>query len=409
LNAYPSSVSKSPNEARQYDVIIVGAGIAGSRAALETVENGSSVLILEEHKQVGVPSHCSGVVSLNGLKLIGIEPHQSFTQRMIYGAKFHPPNGETVEVRKSDPVAVIINRARFDQYSAKQALSKGAVLETNVRVSKWSNTNSDIVSVTLSDGTFRSGKVLIDASGAGSRLPEQAGLKTPDWNQLLPGLQYELNGTSKQDDMVDLYFGSNKAPGFFAWNIPTGDHTARIGLATRKGNVKVLLDNLVAANWPGSTIESTKSGSVLVSGPIEKCWSQNFLVVGDAAGQVKQTTGGGIVIGGYCGILAGRAASKAAKTESRERSKYLYEYDQEWRGKFANDLRKMGLAHKLVSGLSDDTINRLFQALGEDVGDIVQFGDMDFQGEIISRMLKNRKLVATLPRVALDSVRSIFA
>jgi flavin-dependent dehydrogenase len=264
------------------------------------------------------------------------------------------------------------------------------------------------VQVTLSNRTQLSGKVLIDASGAGSRLPEQAGLKTPDWNQLLPGLQYELTDTPQQDNMVDLYFGSTRAPGFFAWNIPTGEHTARIGLATRKGNVKKFLDNLVLEKWPKSTIESAKSGSVLVSGPIEKCWADNFLVVGDAAGQVKQTTGGGIVIGGYCGTLAGTAASKAAYATALERSKFLSDYDQEWKKKFFGELRKMGLAHRLVAGLSDETMNRLFQALEESIGEIAQFGDMDFQGEIISRILKNRKFAAVLPRVALDSVRSIF-
>jgi flavin-dependent dehydrogenase len=287
-------------------------------------------------------------------------------------------------------------------------VGKGVELQTRTRVSKFQTNHEGGVSVFTTEGDV-TGNILVDATGAGSRLPGQAGLRTPDWSQLLPGLQYELADAHERDDMVDVYFGNTRAPGFFAWSIPTSDHTARVGLASKKGNVKKLLDNLVKEKWPTATVEATKSGSVLVSGPVDKCWSENFLVVGDAAGQVKQTTGGGIVIGGYCGMLAGKAASKAAQAKPNDRARHLMEYDQEWRKKFSGDLRKMGLAHRLVSGLSDETVSRLFETLGESVQDIAQFGDMDFQGEIISRMLKNKKFAAVLPRVALDSVRSIFS
>jgi digeranylgeranylglycerophospholipid reductase len=389
-------------------IIVVGAGVAGSHAALEATRNGSKTILLEEHPQVGVPSHCSGVVSLKGLALLDIEPQPAFSQRTIQGAIFHPPKGEPLELRTKNPVAVIINRAKFDQFVAKKAVAAGAELHTKSRVSKFERYPDGKVGVSVQEGPGFKGNIVIDASGAGSRLPEQAGLQTPDWNQLLPGLQYELGETPKQGDLVELFFGSHRAPGFFGWSIPTGDHSARVGLASRKSNVKKLLDDLVKEFWPKSTVEGTKSGSVLVSGPIDKCWSENFLVVGDAASQVKQTTGGGIVIGGYSGILAGRAASNAAKSPPEERWKYLMQYDREWRDKFGSDLRRMGIAHKLFAGLSDETLNRLFEGVREYLPEIQDFADMDFQGEIISRMLRKKKFVALLPRVAVDSIRAIF-
>lgn len=394
---------------KSYEVIVVGAGVAGSQAARVAAEDGSSVLLAEEHAQVGVPSHCSGVVSVSGMSLLGVKPHHTFEQRMIYGARFHPPKGDPITVRKTEPVAVIINRARFDQYLAKLAVAEGAELLTNARVSRFQRTGSGRANISVQAGLSYVGSVVVDASGAGSHLPEQAGLHSPDWSQLLPGLQYEIVETQKQDDMVDLYFGCHRAPGFFAWSIPTGDHSARVGLACQKGNVRKLLDQLVKDYWPKSSVEATKSGSVLVSGPIDDCWAENFLVVGDAAGQVKQTTGGGIVIGGYCGIIAGHAASKAAQAPSSERRKHLMQYDREWRKKFGMDLRRMGFARKIISGLSDETVNRLFQLAGESIQDIADYGDIDFQGEIISRLLRNRKFVSILPRVALDSIRAIMS
>jgi flavin-dependent dehydrogenase len=330
-------------------------------------------------------------------------------QRTINGAIFNPPKGEPVEVRTKNPVAVIINRMRFDQYLAKRAVAEGVTLHTKTRVSKFERFPNGGVGLLVQDGPRYKGEIIIDASGAGSRLPEQAGLRTPDWTQLLPGLQYELTETKQQGDMVELFFGNHRAPGFFAWSIPTGDHSARVGLACRKGNVKRLLDDLVKDYWPKSVVDATKSGSVLVSGPVDKCWSENFLVVGDAAGQVKQTTGGGIVIGGYSGMLAGKAAASAAKSPQDQRWKTLMQYDQDWRDKFASDLKRMGIAHRIFAGLSDETLSRLFEAVREYLPEIKEYADMDFQGKIITHMLRKRKFAALLPRVAFDSVKSILS
>ncbi len=377
-------------------------------AALEAARHGAKVGLFEDHPQVGVPSHCSGVVSLNGLNLLNLGPNQAYDQRLILGARFFPPSGEPIEVRRSEPVALIINRMRLDQFLAKRAVNSGVELHTKARVAKFERNTDRTLSVSVQEyGSVRA-RVLVDASGVGSRLPAQAGLKVPDWSHLLPGLQYELIGTDKQDDMVDLYFGSRRAPGFFAWHIPTGDHTARVGLATSKGNVKTLLDNLVKDNWSEAKIDATKSGSVLVSGPLDKCWSPGFLVTGDAAGQVKQTTGGGIIVGGYSGMLAGRAAASAALKPERS-DEFLAGYDRDWREKFGRDLRNMALARGLFSHLSDNTLDKLLPALQPYLGEIESFGDMDFQGGIITRLLSKRQLAGLLPRIAADNIRSLFS
>ena len=153
-------------------VVVVGAGVAGCQAAYEAAKNDAKVVLLEEHAQVGVPSHCSGVVSLNGLSLLGIEPNSIFTQRMIQGAVFNPPKGEPVEVRTKSPVAVIINRMRFDQYLAKRAVAAGVSLHTKTRVSKFEHYPNGGVGLQVQDGPRYKGQIVIDASGAGSRLPE---------------------------------------------------------------------------------------------------------------------------------------------------------------------------------------------------------------------------------------------
>ena len=392
----------------RYDVVTVGAGVAGCEAALGAAKMNARVLLLEEHPQVGLPSHCSGVVSLSGLELLGLDAHSSFSQKLIHGARFFPPRGESIEIRKKDPVALILNRMKLDQFLAKQAVAAGVELRAKTRASKFERT-ADGDSLSLADGSKVASKVVIDASGVGSRLSEQAGLRAPDWGEILPGLQYELVDMKEQSDLVELFFGSKRAPGFFAWSIPTGKNSARVGLASKKGNVKKFLDDLVKEQWPKANIDATKSGSVLVAGPISRCWSPGFIVVGDAAGQVKQTTGGGIVIGGYCGKLSGIAAASAATNVGIQAEQFLRNYDAQWREKFGSDLRKMGLARKLFAGLSDETLDRLFSVLRDNVSEIEADGDMDFQGKIITRMLKKRKIATLLPRVAADAVKAIFS
>ena len=391
-----------------YDVIVAGAGVAGCMAAIEASKQGVRIGLFEEHPQVGVPSHCSGVVSLSGLKLLGISSNQAFDQRLIRGARFFPPTGSPIEITRPEPVALIINRMKFDQYLAKNAINNGVELHTKSRITKFEKTSDQEIQVTIQNQGVVGAKVLIDASGAGSRLPTQAGLKPPDWSQILPGLQYELIGTDRQDDLVNLYFGSKRAPGFFAWSIPTGDHSVRAGLATSKGNVRTLLDQLVKEYWPKSKIDATKSGSVLVSGPVDRCWSPGFIFAGDAAGQVKQTTGGGIVIGGYCGMLAGKAAASAVKNPRRA-DQFLETYDHEWREKFSSDLKKMGIGRRLFFGLSDATLDKLFPALEPLLGEITDVADMDFQGTVITKLLANRKLASLIPRIAADNIRSLFS
>jgi len=391
-----------------YDVIVAGAGVAGCMAAIEASKQGVRIGLFEEHPQVGVPSHCSGVVSLSGLKLLGMTSNQAFDQRLIRGARFFPPTGSPIEITRPEPVALIINRMKFDQYLAKNAINNGVELHTKSRITKFEKTSDQEIQVTIQNQGVVGAKVLIDASGAGSRLPTQAGLKPPDWSQILPGLQYELIGTDRQDDLVNLYFGSKRAPGFFAWSIPTGDHSVRAGLATSKGNVRTLLDQLVKEYWPKSKIDATKSGSVLVSGPVDRCWSPGFIFAGDAAGQVKQTTGGGIVIGGYCGMLAGKAAASAVKNPRRA-DQFLETYDHEWREKFSSDLKKMGIGRRLFFGLSDATLDKLFPALEPLLGEITEVADMDFQGTVITKLLANRKLASLIPRIAADNIRSLFS
>lgn len=268
-------------ETSQYDILVVGAGCAGSLAAYEAAGKGFSVGLLEEHPQIGIPSHCSGVVSLKGLQLIGVEPRQEFVQRKVVGARIYSPSGIEIEIRRKDPVAYVLNRAQFDQSLARRAEERGVKIHLSTRAVELVKEGSSAAGVRC-PGQEISSSLIIDASGVGSRLPTSVGLERISNEGILPGMQYELTDCETDHDYVEVYFGRKYAPGFFAWTIPTGKNTKRVGLATRHGRVKDLLNRFVKDKFPQSNIDSAKSGSVLVSGPLKRTCANSIIVVGDA-------------------------------------------------------------------------------------------------------------------------------
>src|SRR5437879_13414577 len=120
-----------------YDVIVAGAGVAGCMAAIEASKQGVRIGLFEEHPQVGVPSHCSGVVSLSGLKLLGMTSNQAFDQRLIRGARFFHPTGSPLDITRPDPVALIFDGMKFDQDLANNAINNAIDLHTYSKMIKF--------------------------------------------------------------------------------------------------------------------------------------------------------------------------------------------------------------------------------------------------------------------------------
>jgi flavin-dependent dehydrogenase len=197
------------------------------------------------------------------------------------------------------------------------------------------------------------------------------------------------------NDVVEMYYGRHVAPGFFAWIIPLGEGRARVGLAA-KVMAKTRLESsirkhpVISKRLEHASIERGFGGIVLVGNPIKKTVAGRFLVVGDAAGMVKPTTGGGIIMGGTAAKVAGRVVSSALSSEHSIEEK-LRVYDSKWRALLMRELRAMYLAQRMISGLSDQGLNMLIRD-AEDYGlvDIVRReGDMDMQRKVILRLLAN--------------------
>jgi len=240
-------------------------------------------------------------------------------------------------------------------------------------------------------------KGVILAEGSTSNLASRLGFgklveKTP-----LPSFQYEVALSDLDPELVDVYFGRVVAPGFFAWVVPLDGERARVGLACNVGSPRRLLDAFMAEHLGKHRVLLWSSRPILLGGPIARTYAPRLVVVGDAAGQVKPTTGGGIVTGGSCGLIAGRTMAEAV-VESDFSGKLLSRYERGWRRMWGRELRNQGLARYAANILSDETVDELFKVVVE-VGlteEIEASGDIDFQSHVIRMLLRKPSVYRVL-------------
>jgi len=392
---------------KDYDAVVVGGGPTGLIAAAELSKKGSSVIVLEEHPQIGLPDHCAGLVSINGLKRIGITPSSDSIQNLISGARLIAPNGNVLEIGGKEDRAYVLNRCLFDRSLAVNAIDRGVEIGLNSRVTHVLRKGKGFICKTSPGKSYRC-RLLVNSEGISCRILKSLGLPPPPSDWIFPAAQFEISGPRFDSDFVELYFGRDIAPGFFAWSIPMSESSSKIGLAVRGANPLEMLRYFRNRYFPGSQIFSIRLGNVVLCGPVAKTFDENLLVVGDAAGQTKPTTGGGVVVGGLCGRIAGAVGAQALLEEDLS-AESLSSYEKQWRSLLGSELEKMRGLRRLFPLISDDSLNRLFEfASRSDVRSIIEEkGDMDFQGEVISCLIKQpgiHKLLLSLGRDVLSSI-----
>jgi digeranylgeranylglycerophospholipid reductase len=386
------------------DALVIGAGPAGLLTAKEIASRGFSVRVLEEHAKVGVPNHCAGMISVEGLARIGVEASGEFVQNTIVGGRIYAPDGEFIEITDKRPRAHIVNRAALDNHIAGMAVNAGAEIAYGKRAERLT------FSAVAGAGWVEEARVIINAEGPSRRLAKKAGLINGKHTPLL-GVNIEV-ACDVEADMVEVWFGRETAPGFFAWVIPLSERKARVGLATEEGDPTKLLSAFVKKRF-NAPCPPPRVGQVLVDGPVNRTAFPGLLLVGDVAGQVKPTTGGGVVMGGLCAIEAGKASVKALESGDIT---MLEDYEDAWRTLYASEFRSMQTLRNLADRVSDDRMNRFMHAfrnagLGERVNELVAEGDMDLQGEVIKRALSEPRLMKAalsgLGRLALAELRGL--
>ena len=365
---------------KEYDVVIAGGSISGLLTAREIARNGNSVLVLEENFEIGTPDHCGGLVSKTALNDLGINPSQKTFDSAINSAKIFSPSGKNITIDSKNQNVIVVSRRELDKQAALQAQKLGAEIMVNTSYMKKTDSG-----VKTSIGDINC-KVVVDCRGVNALLNN-------DRDGVLQSAQYEVYGDWIQDGQVEVYIDQKKYPEFFGWIIPSGNGIGKVGVAGKEINVSKTMENLLSSKGNHSIIRKIYA-PIWIKGPIKKFTSENIVIVGDAAGQAKPTTAGGIYSCGMGGIVAGKTITKFLETKQIPD---LEEYQKTWINKFGKEFEKQTIARKLLRRLDNDSIDKLFnQITPEIIKEISEKDDFDFHtGSIIKMLgLKNSVSVA---------------
>ena len=284
-----------------YDVVIIGAGPVGGRLATELSKRGVSTLMIEEHAEIGRPFQCAGLVNPPAMQMVGLE--ETILQN-VDGALIHSPSGIMVPVGKDGRVRThVVCRKKFDQGVVAQAMEAGAHLWL---ISKPISAEVSKNGVTLK--VEREGevvelkcKLLVGADGAHSWTRRYFKLGRP--KEMMIGFQADVSGLEGKPNWLEMYTGRDIAPGLFAWVIPSGDNTHRIGIWGRAQDlegksVEQYYDSLISHPlWKdrfAGMKEIARYCGPVPCGTLRKPFKDRVMLIGDAAGMAKPTTGGGI-------------------------------------------------------------------------------------------------------------------
>jgi digeranylgeranylglycerophospholipid reductase len=382
------------------DVVIVGGGPAGLLAAARCAEAGLDVLVFEEHSTIGEPTHCTGIVSLETAEFAKV-PEEIIVSRLSR-ARLHAPDGQAYELAWDAPEQILaIDRAAFDRELARQARAAGAQVQTGARVDGVAP-GPDRVEVIAEGSTVRA-RACVLACGVTYRFQRRLGLGLP--GQIVHTAQLEVEARSAES--VDLYFGRAVAPEGFGWAVPVGRNAhARLKVGVMaQGDAAAALEGLLArpelrgrlVGLPGRPIQR-----VLPLRPAPKSFGDQVLVVGDAGGFTKPTTGGGIFYSLLTASLAAETLIEAFKHD-RFDAEFLSRYERRWRRRLGRELVVGGWLRNLVAELPDEDIATLLKGLAQEDVQAVMRGTARFNwhADVILALLRRNGLARLLCRALL--------
>ena len=349
-----------------YDVVVVGAGPAGSMAARYAAEAGLSVLLLDKSLEIGTPKRCGEGLGIRAFRELEIPPDPRFINREIYGFAVYAPDGTPVKARFSEVMGYIIERKMFDKHLAAEAARAGAHVEAGAYARLKLESGRPVgVKVRWHDGREAEVrcKVVVAADGVESQIARQAGLDT----RLKPSdldscFEYEMAGIGVEDpDLIHMYMGNKIAPRGYIWVFPKDEDRANVGIGIGghlEEQAKLLLDKFIQSRPElrrGSILE-VNVGCVPVGGFLKQLVKDNLLVVGDAARQVNPLHGGGVYEAMTAGKLAGQAIAKALHEGDL---RLLREYESMWWSTHGKRLERILKVRRFAEKLSDDEMNYL--------------------------------------------------
>lgn len=383
------------------DVVVVGGGAVGLIAAKTLVENGLETILLEEHEEIGKPEHCAGLFSIINFKRLGIPFSERYIENRVRGAVFHSPGGRRIELDAGRTVAIVTSRSSLDCFLAEEFERKGGsiILKDKVIDISFSRNNTE---VKTKNGIVIKAKKVINAEGVASVLLRKILKKTTERKKWIPIIQLWVRNHSLDPEYVYLYF-EEYLPEFFAYLIPVNDEVGKLGIASRT-KLKTKLDKFIKEKFPDIQIMRSVSHAVYTGRPLKPDLDSTFIPIGDVAGHVKASTGGGVIMGGLiakniCEIIALEIMGDLESTRYRRRNVES----------LLRELDRIAITMKFLRSLPTKTIDRLFKIIDESnlVSEFSKKADMDFQfTSLIKILMKPQNLSKLLVASIIGSLQT---
>ncbi len=401
-----------------YDVVIIGGGIAGAATAIDLAKQNYNILILEEHREVGRPVQCAGLVTPRISDIIPNLPKKDFILNKVRGAVIYSPSGKELIIDAKKTKALVIDRTKLDSSILSLAMRTGGMLELGAKAIGAKYNNNGIAVTVYKNGKISvvTCKLLIGADGVQSQVAQWFGLKRP--KTILSGFGAELTGVDIDPRFVEIYIGNSVAPNFFSWVIPKANFQTNSGLPARVGLIctkapktafqyyQQLFKHKILGPKLGNAKPTQYIAGGIPIGPLQKSFHDNLMLVGDAAGQVKPTSGGGI----YTSLLCAKHCSEAATLALEKNdcsAKILKSYQRAWMGELGKELKHGMRLYKVFMHLRDDQLEEGFRLLSDpEIVDIIsKRGDIDYPSNITKTLFKR---VPQLLKFAKPYLRSFF-
>jgi digeranylgeranylglycerophospholipid reductase len=385
----------------EYDIAIAGGGPVGCFIAGQLASKGRYVAVFEEHRTIGEPVHCAGLVTQRVVDISKCS-QTGIVQNKIYGAYIHSPAGSILTIGGENVHGLVINRQRFDETLSQNAQTAGAELLTGYKVVSTKKQENHITLTIQQDKqtlTVRC-NILIGADGPHSSIRKIFGFPHPI--EMLQGIGAELSDTALDPRFVHIFVGCNIAPGFFAWVIPTNVQgtTARIGLCIGKQSNHPLQHYFTALlEQPllqGINVMKRFGGAIPL-GPLKKTVDDHVMLVGDAAAQVKPTSAGGIYPGLFCATQCVIVAEEALQEQQFD-EQFLKRYHTKWTKEIGRELSLGMRFRKIFTSLTDEQLNKYLEKLNnkKTIDIINTHGDIDYPSRLALPLIRTSPSLLSL-------------